>query len=187
VHWLGIVDLTNLLPALVGYPEPAERRAHKTIFEGFMAMVRGKNTSPTWNDVRTALTDFDRAGLRALVQDLHTASKDNQGFLHARLDCPRPQRQSPNHRPHRSASRSVLTASSRSSSSALKRKPKSQATRTGHNHKKVAAALLSRRNAMRVWRSQGSRRPRGLATDKTSCREVNLLTALFCAHILLGH
>jgi hypothetical protein len=29
--------------------------------------------------------DFNRAGLRGLVQDLYTASKDNQAFLHARL------------------------------------------------------------------------------------------------------
>ena len=48
-------------------------------------MVRNKNASPTWNDVKTALMDFDRAGLRGLVQDLYSASKDNQAFLHARL------------------------------------------------------------------------------------------------------
>jgi hypothetical protein len=48
-------------------------------------VVRSKNTSPTWSDVKTALLDFDRAGLRGLVQDLYTASKDNQAFLHARL------------------------------------------------------------------------------------------------------
>jgi hypothetical protein len=50
-----------------------------------MAVVRSKNASPTWSDVRTALLDFDRAGLRGLVQDLYSASKDNQAFLHARL------------------------------------------------------------------------------------------------------
>jgi hypothetical protein len=50
-----------------------------------MAVVRSKNASPTWSDVKTALLDFDRAGLRGLVQDLYTASKDNQAFLHARL------------------------------------------------------------------------------------------------------
>ena len=59
--------------------------AHKTIFEGFVAVVRSKNVSPTWSDVRTVLLDFDRADLRGLVQDLYTASKDNQAFLHARL------------------------------------------------------------------------------------------------------
>jgi hypothetical protein len=48
-------------------------------------VVRPKNTSPTWNDVKTALLDFDRAGLRGLVQDLYTASKENQAFLHTRL------------------------------------------------------------------------------------------------------
>jgi hypothetical protein len=71
--------------AEVVYLEPAEKLAHKTIFEGFMAVVRSKNASPTWNDVKTALLDFDRAGLRGLVQVLYTASKDNQAFLHARL------------------------------------------------------------------------------------------------------
>ncbi|MGY8679786.1 hypothetical protein Q2941_18600 [Bradyrhizobium sp. UFLA05-153] len=48
-------------------------------------MVRSKNASPTWSDVKLALLEFDRAGLRGLVQDLYTASKDNQAFLHARL------------------------------------------------------------------------------------------------------
>ena len=48
-------------------------------------MVRSKNISPSWSDVKTALLHFDRAGLRGLVQDLYTASKDNQAFLHARL------------------------------------------------------------------------------------------------------
>ena len=67
------------------YLEPAEKPAHKTIIERFVAVVRSKNASPTWSDVRTALLDFDHAGLRGLVQDLYTASKDNQAFLHARL------------------------------------------------------------------------------------------------------
>ena len=65
--------------------EPAEKLVHKTIFEGFVAVVRSKKASPTWSDVKTVLLDFDRAGLRGLVQDLYTASKDNQAFLHARL------------------------------------------------------------------------------------------------------
>ena len=50
-----------------------------------MAVVRSKNISPSWSDVKTALLDFDRAGLRGLVQDLYSASKDNRAFLHARL------------------------------------------------------------------------------------------------------
>jgi hypothetical protein len=50
-----------------------------------MAVIRSKNASPTWSDVRTALLDFDRTGLLGLVQDLYAASKDNQAFLHARL------------------------------------------------------------------------------------------------------
>ena len=48
-------------------------------------MVRRKSASPTWSDVKRALLDFDRAGLRGLVEDLYAASKDNQAFLHARL------------------------------------------------------------------------------------------------------
>jgi len=48
-------------------------------------VVRSKNISPSWSDVKTALLDFDGAGLRGLVQDLYAASKDNQAFLHARL------------------------------------------------------------------------------------------------------
>jgi hypothetical protein len=50
-----------------------------------MALIRSRNMSPTWSHVKTALLDFDLAGLRGLVQDLYTASKDNQAFLHARL------------------------------------------------------------------------------------------------------
>ena len=67
------------------YLEPAEKLAHKSTFEGFMAVVRSKNASPTWSDVKAALLDFDRAGLLGLVQDLYTASKNNQAFLHAHL------------------------------------------------------------------------------------------------------
>lgn len=47
-------------------------------------MATKKNT-PSWNDVKTKLVDFDRAGLLGLIQDLYAASKDNQAFLHARL------------------------------------------------------------------------------------------------------
>ena len=67
------------------YLERAEKLAHKTIIERFVAVARSKNASPTWSDVRAALLRFDRAGLLGLVQDLYTASKDNQAFLHARL------------------------------------------------------------------------------------------------------
>ena len=40
----------------------------------------------SWSDVQTKLTDFDRAGLLGLVQDMYFATKDNQAFLHARLN-----------------------------------------------------------------------------------------------------
>ena len=67
------------------YLERAEKLAHKTVMERLVAVVRSKNALPIWSDVRTALLDFDRAGLRGLVHDLYIASKDNQAFLHARL------------------------------------------------------------------------------------------------------
>ena len=44
-----------------------------------------KKDTPGWSDVKTKLTDFDRAGLIGLVQDLYAASKDNQAFLHTRF------------------------------------------------------------------------------------------------------
>ena len=81
---LGIsVDVKSF--AEVVYLERAEKLAHKTVIERLVAVARSKNASPTWNDVRAVLLDFDRAGLRGLVQDLYTASKDNRAFLHARL------------------------------------------------------------------------------------------------------
>src|SRR5665647_2233897 len=47
--------------------------------------IKTKKTSPTWSDVKAKLSNFDSAGLLLLVQDLYTASKDNQTFLHARF------------------------------------------------------------------------------------------------------
>lgn len=44
-----------------------------------------KKETPSWSDVKVGLSDFDRAGLIALVHDLYAASKENQAFLHARL------------------------------------------------------------------------------------------------------
>jgi hypothetical protein len=44
-----------------------------------------KKTTPSWTDVKAKLSDFDRAGLIGLVQDLYVASKENQAFLHARF------------------------------------------------------------------------------------------------------
>ncbi len=49
-------------------------------------MAREKKAPPTWSDVKAAIQAFDRAGLQGLVQDLYAASKDNQTFLHSRLD-----------------------------------------------------------------------------------------------------
>ena len=50
-----------------------------------MTTKKTPKASPTWNDVKTKLTDFDRAGLLGLVQDLYAASKENKVFLHARF------------------------------------------------------------------------------------------------------
>jgi hypothetical protein len=48
-------------------------------------MASPKKKTPSWSDVKAKLADFDRAGLIGLVQDLYTASKDNQAFLHTRF------------------------------------------------------------------------------------------------------
>ena len=49
-------------------------------------MANAKGASPTWIDVKASLRTFDRAGLYGLLQDLYEASKDNEAFVHARLD-----------------------------------------------------------------------------------------------------
>lgn len=41
--------------------------------------------APRWSDVKDKLTDVDCPGLISLVQDLYTASKENQAFLHSRF------------------------------------------------------------------------------------------------------
>jgi hypothetical protein len=43
-------------------------------------------SKPSWSAVKSNLSDFDRPGLIGLVQDLYAASKDNQAFIHARLN-----------------------------------------------------------------------------------------------------
>ncbi|MGO9171657.1 MAG: hypothetical protein ACLP7P_06795 [Rhodomicrobium sp.] len=43
-------------------------------------------TAASWSSVKTKLRDFDRTALLGLLQDLYAASKDNQAFLHARLN-----------------------------------------------------------------------------------------------------
>jgi hypothetical protein len=51
-----------------------------------LIVANEKRTLPTWIEVKASLLSFDRAGLLGLVQDLYAASKDNQAFLHARLE-----------------------------------------------------------------------------------------------------
>ena len=49
-------------------------------------MTRDKKEAVSWNSVKAGLRDFDRTALLGLIQDLYAASKDNQAFLHARLN-----------------------------------------------------------------------------------------------------
>lgn len=48
--------------------------------------TKPKKAAPSWSNVKAKLAEFDRAALLGLVQDLYTASKDNQAFLHTRFD-----------------------------------------------------------------------------------------------------
>ena len=48
-------------------------------------MNADSRSQPTWSDVKARLQEFDRAGLISLIQDLYSANKDNQVFLHARF------------------------------------------------------------------------------------------------------
>jgi hypothetical protein len=50
-----------------------------------MPTQKATTVRTSWSDVKTKLTDFDRAGLLGLVQDLYAARKENKAFLHARL------------------------------------------------------------------------------------------------------
>lgn len=50
-----------------------------------MATERSKKTNPSWSDVKAKLSEFDAAGILALVHDLYSSSKENQTFLHARF------------------------------------------------------------------------------------------------------
>ena len=49
-------------------------------------MTRNKKEIISWNSVKAGLRGFDRTALLGLIQDLYAASKDNQTFLHARLN-----------------------------------------------------------------------------------------------------
>jgi len=44
-----------------------------------------QTTAAKWSGIKQKLSDFDRADLIGLIQDLYAASKDNQAFLHARF------------------------------------------------------------------------------------------------------
>jgi hypothetical protein len=64
-------------------------RRRKSAGKGAMAEStekRATRTKPGWSDVKARLASFNRAELLALVQSLYAASRDNQAFLHARLD-----------------------------------------------------------------------------------------------------
>jgi len=49
-------------------------------------MVKDRKAAVSWSSVKVGLRDFDRAALIGLVQDLYAVSKENQAFLHARLN-----------------------------------------------------------------------------------------------------
>ena len=44
-----------------------------------------KKAQTSWTEVKAKLIDFDRVNLIGLVQDMYSASKENQVFLHARF------------------------------------------------------------------------------------------------------
>jgi hypothetical protein len=46
---------------------------------------RQSKSQPRWTDVKAKLTSFDRPALLGLIQDLYSAHKDNQTFLHTRF------------------------------------------------------------------------------------------------------
>jgi hypothetical protein len=46
---------------------------------------RQSKSKPTWANVKAKLAGFDRTALLSLVQNLYTAHKENQTFLHARF------------------------------------------------------------------------------------------------------
>ena len=48
-------------------------------------MTNKDKSAATWSDIKAKLRDFDRPRLLRLVQDLYSASKDNQNFLHTRF------------------------------------------------------------------------------------------------------
>ncbi|MGA7325093.1 MAG: hypothetical protein WBX25_11550 [Rhodomicrobium sp.] len=49
-------------------------------------MTGKRKTALSWSSVKTGLRGFDRTALLGLIQDLYAANKDNQAFLHARLN-----------------------------------------------------------------------------------------------------
>jgi len=96
-HWLDAVGYC----AGVGYydgpftrlttrrAEPANARRSAPLpysesSEGLMAKRQSK-TEPKWTDVKAKLAALERTQFLELIQDLYTANKDNQTFLHARF------------------------------------------------------------------------------------------------------
>jgi hypothetical protein len=52
--------------------------------KGDLMATNKTRTAPTWSEVKAKLALFGRAGLVGLLSDLHSLSRDNQAFLHAR-------------------------------------------------------------------------------------------------------
>ncbi len=49
-------------------------------------MAEKSETAASWSSAKAKLRDFDRTAPPGLLQDLYVASKDNQAFLHSRLN-----------------------------------------------------------------------------------------------------
>src|SRR5271166_3208609 len=49
-------------------------------------MVKDRKAAVSWISIKVGLRGFDRTALLGLIQDLYAVSKDNQAFLHARLN-----------------------------------------------------------------------------------------------------
>ncbi|WP_029912997.1 hypothetical protein [Pelobacter seleniigenes] len=48
-------------------------------------MTKQRKKKPVWSDLKRYLANLDRPALLGLIQDLYSANKNNQAFLHARF------------------------------------------------------------------------------------------------------
>lgn len=64
-------------------PRPWARS--RCLREGLPEIMKHVQSQPTWAAVKRKLASLDRLALIGLIQDLYTAEKQNQAFLHARF------------------------------------------------------------------------------------------------------